>query len=413
MAYDHFTYGNNNYYYETQGGLVFNYNYFERRGNWGKQNFCNGFSGLYAKGHGCVMWFYYTDDTQTLYHSANNYTSAVFVQNIWTSNDENALINELGDAIKQHHFNQSVALAEVDKTLRMIGKTGTDFQRSLHALDLKRQNEAYEILRENLRAKNLRDSRKLKKGFDPDYLKDPYSNKMWEEKIKGYKKKANRKRKGKKSMPGFISEQWLALVYGWVPLLEDVFSGAEALASMSPEVTTSSTKSISVSKKKTVTQKDYRSEREITIVKYLTVPITSTRAGRKGLDTSSTSSKLIDPLQVAWERVPYSFVVDWFVPYGDYLAAVDISNTYITGPVCQGVKTTDKSHGLDYTINGPTRDTVYKGNNWKHKGVTFVRSNSSISAQLPVLKPIDKIFSMRHILNGVALLFVPKSALKY
>jgi hypothetical protein len=32
---------------------------------------------------------------------------------------------------------------------------------------------------------------------------------------------------------------------------------------------------------------------------------------------------LLDPLSVVWENIPYSFVVDWFIPIGDYLSMLN------------------------------------------------------------------------------------------
>jgi hypothetical protein len=34
---------------------------------------------------------------------------------------------------------------------------------------------------------------------------------------------------------------------------------------------------------------------------------------------------ITNPLLLAWELLPYSFVVDWFIPVGDWLATVDYS----------------------------------------------------------------------------------------
>jgi hypothetical protein len=42
---------------------------------------------------------------------------------------------------------------------------------------------------------------------------------------------------------------------------------------------------------------------------------------------------LLNPLSLAWELLPYSFVIDWFLPIGDYLAATTASAgmTWVNG----------------------------------------------------------------------------------
>lgn len=37
---------------------------------------------------------------------------------------------------------------------------------------------------------------------------------------------------------------------------------------------------------------------------------------------------LLNPLEVIWELVPFSFVADWFLPIGDYLSALDASSRF-------------------------------------------------------------------------------------
>lgn len=49
---------------------------------------------------------------------------------------------------------------------------------------------------------------------------------------------------------------------------------------------------------------------------------------------------LLNPLQVAWELVPLSFVADWFVPIGDYLSALDVPMRYNSLGGTYGVLTT-------------------------------------------------------------------------
>lgn len=46
-----------------------------------------------------------------------------------------------------------------------------------------------------------------------------------------------------------------------------------------------------------------------------------------------TQLGLLNPLQVAWELVPFSFMLDWFLPVGDFLEALDATRglTFVSG----------------------------------------------------------------------------------
>lgn len=133
-----------------------------------------------------------------------------------------------------------------------------------------------------------------------------------------------------------IGNGWLALQYGWKPLLSDVFGTAQLLAqaSMGSENRNAVYAIASGQSKKRL---DHRS-----MVKYPGPPGYSgfdsvlfeckgfylVRYGVRYTRSSAPLSSLaevgiLNPLQVAWELVPYSFVVDWFLTIGDWLSGLD------------------------------------------------------------------------------------------
>lgn len=120
------------------------------------------------------------------------------------------------------------------------------------------------------------------------------------------------------------ANHWLAITYGWTPLLNDVHNAATTLAENA------------LREEKTemrVTASSRRQDREILQnVSSLTADkIRSTKESCRGVWRFKPTSLdswgsfgLLNPLSVAWELVPFSFVVDWFLPIGRYLEGLDV-----------------------------------------------------------------------------------------
>lgn len=146
-----------------------------------------------------------------------------------------------------------------------------------------------------------------------------------------------------------IPSSWLALQYGWLPLLSDVWGGIHHLTALSRE----DVPLISVDA--------YVKDR----VEVQTFPV-SINGGSKATTTWECKRKtscaltyvpenwdlaelsslgLANPLEWAWERMPYSFVVDWFLPIGNWLGALtgDLGFTFFTGSQSSKVEMRPKS----------------------------------------------------------------------
>lgn len=110
-----------------------------------------------------------------------------------------------------------------------------------------------------------------------------------------------------------ISGRWLELQYGWLPLLSDTYEAGKALEA-------------ATSRPRTATF--YQSARKTTTATYSTDQGLLQRLHVRKIGYSFEMSEdlsqarqlgLTNPASVVWEVIPYSFVVDWFVPIGTYL----------------------------------------------------------------------------------------------
>lgn len=127
-----------------------------------------------------------------------------------------------------------------------------------------------------------------------------------------------------------IPPRYLEMSYGWVPLLSDVDGACEELSNL-------------------VTGR--RQQPQVTAVgsAHLSDLIVHEYGGRDFLRTSQVQVKhsaycsivgkapswvlqeysrlgLTNPLTVLWEKVPYSFVADWFLPVGSWVDTFDATN---------------------------------------------------------------------------------------
>lgn len=272
----------------------------------------------------------------------------------WTSNDDIALMGKLREMIAGSEFNAGVALAESKMALGMIANAATRIYAAWH--HGKRGN--WEAARQ--------------------YLVNgtPYQ----------------------KIRPKSAANNWLELQYGWLPLLKDVENGAQFLAhhySVPPQMV------VRVSRKARGTAGNTG------------MPYNSNGWGTSNIYTRKTIKAIIkeknvvalagltDPLSVAWELLPYSFVLDWFIPVGDFLSARSLSQA-VSGTFVVSEK---QFLEVETLLGGGSNQRVFTGTSqigWKRVNVTRTVT-TSLAVPLPSLKPLKKALSWRHTLNAVAL----------
>lgn len=278
---------------------------------------------------------------------------------IFTSTDlTNKTLNKLYGEIKGADFNAAISGAELPKSFDMIKESAFKLA------------NAYSLARKGLAAGISRQSRRRL-----------FSS-------------ASRVLTGKGgTADGKLANNWLELQYGWLPLVNDMYEGSKFIESKLQTIK----QSFSVGSKVDETCLYYCSTyqaksavRTYQIIVDLTekVPL----AAQLGLT---------DPYSIAWELMPYSFVIDWALPIGPYLEAVTAARE-LKGDTCV-------SNCYKVNVNGIVGDAFYfrtGGSNFSLERANMARrvGGGIPSANLPAFKPLDKVMSVGHTLNALALL---------
>lgn len=272
----------------------------------------------------------------------------------WSSNNDLELINKLrGKILGDGEFDMGVFLVELPQAAKMIANAAYRLERAYHFA----------------RRGNFREAER--------YL------------ISGYRSVLGRSRKLD------AARSWLELQYGWKPLLSDAFHGAQQLAHMANE--------------------PFRNVVRTSRMVYEAPPAPPTGVKPKsGLYFTRKSLKAIvkevnvpkltgltNPETMAWEKLPFSFVADWFLPIGDYLQARGVANsvsgTFVTSTIrrqyCKGLTAT--TAWMTQLNDGGFEDEIFSFSR---------RISTSLSVPLPSFKPLKKVASWTHAANAVALL---------
>jgi hypothetical protein len=150
------------------------------------------------------------------------------------------------------------------------------------------------------------------------------------------------------SNPGFkssskdVAGRWLELQYGWLPLLGDAYGIYQDMSKgIDPKIHAKKNvwRRAPSTEIGSVSSYGIRPKYEVTGTYGVTVRLDYS------LDLAAlnlaTSMGLTNPYFVAWELVPFSFVLDWAVPIGNWLSALDAT----TGLIFKGGSYTFWSKG--------------------------------------------------------------------
>jgi hypothetical protein len=197
-----------------------------------------------------------------------------------------------------------------------------------------------------------------------------------------------------------VSGRWLELQYGWLPLLNDVYGAYEdardstafdpvVSVKYSTRQTLDSETSVNFTGAKGVCKQ--RGFHAGTCRLDYTLDCRATRLAAK--------VGLTNPAQVAWELVPFSFVLDWALPVGEWLESwdADFGLTFKGGSVSKFTKVDRK-----YSLSSPSGPVISVSAVASSK---LERLDRTAFQETPFAPPAFKSpVSVGHALNSLALL---------
>lgn len=302
---------------------------------------------------------------------------------LWDSNDEIALLAKMTSSIRGHDFNAGIAGAEFHKTLdHMCGVAKSVFQ-----------------LYHNVRTGNFQQAlRSLGRSTAGT-------------------SQGNRKKLALTDLSDF----WLSIQYGWKPMLTDIYEAAKWLEqrSSAPRETR-----LSMGSSKVSNWTDSAHETRV----YSWQKRRQYRLRWSEAPSEVRTLGLTNPLSISWEVVPFSFVIDWFIPIGNYLDALSILSS-LNASICRTTVYRQTWRREQYKCAGPgysvptanvfphalsscfTTDggsPLYVHTHYKGAGESYQMSREvgvTISVPRPQLKSLEKAFSVGHIENAAALIW--------
>lgn len=205
----------------------------------------------------------------------------------WDSSLTDEAWSKLRQRLLDQDFNAPVFLAEAGKTLEMITDRARRVTRALSALRRGRINEIRQALA-------ISRKKRLPSNLEGKTPRD----------VLGLSSKE-------------MHNTWLELQYGWKPLLNDIHGAAKTLAELSFKRDQSTLTGYARRERKLLASgTGYEPAGLLVSEAKVWVTVRVKERSTKTLN----SLGFLNPLQIAWELVPFSFVADWFVNIGDCIA---------------------------------------------------------------------------------------------
>lgn len=278
----------------------------------------------------------------------------------WTANDDLRLNGKLLDALNGHQFHMGIALGEGNKTLKMVHQNLTTIGGAL--LETKRGNLS--PARRLLGMTSVRTSHKEDARFKALTL-------------------ANR---------------WLELQYGWKPLIRDVYSGMKAYALYAdpPRIWEIQVKHNTPYLKGAAYDSTFKVRRRAKAKAMATMNYRFTE-----VLSTPRSLGLYDPEAIAWEIMPWSFVIDWFIPIGSYLQQLN-TIPKLTGKF---VKSVMQVYDASAVAESAALAQHYRGCTSHREEVRVERIvTTGLANKLPAFVPLNRVMSEARFYNAVALI---------
>lgn len=284
----------------------------------------------------------------------------------WDSNDDIALINKLRNRMMGSAFDPALFLSQLDQTLGMIFTTARRVDASLRFIRRGQLNDAARIL-----TVGTTTSGRKHRDFNPRGL-----------------------------TPENVASAQLELSYGWLPLLADAYGSAQYVAHhtqlpMRQRFRVRRFRSFQCGHP-SPTLWAFRSQNN-RVQGQLIAEM------REGFNFSPTYLLgLDDPLSMAWERLPWSFVADWFIPIQNYLQDRAFARQ-VQGTFIKTVNVRVDVQGLKPLVS-TERLTPGKPDSFRETSLSLTRTvTSSLSVPYPKPRSFLEVPSWRRAINAVSL----------
>lgn len=205
-----------------------------------------------------------------------------------------------------------------------------------------------------------------------------------------------------------IPSRWLELQYGWKPLLSDVYGACEAIGE-------TPLAAYRIDVKGNARERSSRTIDNRNTTGAPTVQLVTTEERVRCHLTYTPGNMLLErfadvgvtnPLLLAWELLPFSFVVDWALPVGNWLNSLDAAAGFAfragslsyyakTSTITEGRIKTDSFGRDDMRAHASLHATAYQTN--------FGRTVYS-SSPIPTLPRFKNPWSSTHVANAMSLL---------
>ncbi len=284
-------------------------------------------------------------------------------------------VNKLLGKIKDSGVNLAIAAGEHKRTADLVGSTAVNIANAYRNLRRGNFTKAAEDL-------GVPPAKRGRSRFNRDYAK-----------------------RGAEAAAG----GWLSLQYGWKPLLSDIYGSVDAIRRRNESamyVTTHAGASRTTPERRYVStvQNGLKNTQLVNGIKKTDVRYGVTYYKSPSPARTMAQLGISNPLLLAWELVPYSFVVDWFLPVGSYLEGLDATNglefhsgyrTIFSSVESTEIVTRSGEYNEQYT------DSYFTTSSYKE---VFVNRTPLTGFPSPMLPRFKNPVSRDHLLNGLALL---------
>lgn len=244
-----------------------------------------------------------------------------YFSDVATDDPTQKVIAKLQNQISLGKADALVTLAEAHKTAAAIADTASRIYRSIKALRNLDIHGFTSSLGLTVNQKDFKKWNKRLKSFDLTKERFTWQTNSHGKRYRRYEPHI----RNKENIDQFAASTWLEYTYGWKPLLSDVYNFAEASASLGVEMSGAIRGAIAKGRSDTEFQKTYYLNQfkfDVTAVRKMFCAMQVRYRVDDGGPSFETAFGLTNPLLVAWEVVPFSFVADWFLPIGQAIESL-------------------------------------------------------------------------------------------